>query len=365
MSGEPELPRIPDTQGPHAESLGEWLRGEGPDVDIALCTRIRFARNVQGYRFSTSLDAREAADLDAFLRRAIASLRIEPPLTTHELTHLDALEREVLVERHLISREHAHSERPRSVAYDAGESVAMMINEEDHLRSQVFRSGLCVGETYRAAEALDDALLGAVPIAFSEQFGFLTACPTNVGTGLRASVMLHLPALVWGDEIERAAHSAQKIHLAVRGMYGEGSRALGDFYQVSNQITLGRTEAEVLEDVETAVRQLVDWERRVRIALLSGRKADQTKDRVFRALGTLQNAHILTSEECLTNLSAVRLGVHQELIQHLTVRDLNQILLLTQPAHLQQLCAERLAPADRDARRAGVVRAVLTRAASR
>ncbi len=352
--GEDEIPQVPT-----GTALGEWLGGVGPAVEIALCTRVRFARNVQGYRFSPQMDTDEARDLDAFLRQTLAALPLAEPLRLHELTDLEPLEREVLVERHLISRELAHVARPRSVGFDDAESIAVMVNEEDHLRIQVFQSGLRVAEAYRVAERLDDLLIQRIPVAFSEEFGFLTSCPTNVGTGLRASVMVHLPGLVWSDEIEKAANSAQKIHLAVRGLYGEGSRALGDFYQVSNQITLGRTEDEVLDDVSTAVEKLVEWERRVRDALLSGARRTQTLDRIHRALGTLQNARILNTEECLNNLSAVRFGVHAGLIDDLTARELDQILLLSQPAHLQRLCRARLDPAARDARRAALVRSVL------
>ena len=339
--------------------LGEWLRADGPDHDLALCTRVRFARNVEGYRFAPMLDAEEARNLQAFLTQQLAQLDTGSPWTVLDLRALPALDREVLVERHLISRDHAIAERPRSVARDESERVSIMINEEDHLRSQVFRSGAQIGATYAAAEQLDDALLGIAPLAFSEEFGFLTSCPTNVGTGLRLSVMLHLPGLVWSEDIEQAANSCQKIHLAVRGLYGEGSRALGDFYQVSNQVTLGRSEAQIVEDVQVAVDRLLRWEREVREALLQRESRARTLDRIYRALGTLQNARILTSEECLNGLSAVRFGVQQKVLTGLTIRDLNRILLLSQPAHLQKLHGRRLDAAERDRHRADLVRGVL------
>jgi protein arginine kinase len=344
---------------PHELDLGEWLRAEGPEHDIALCTRLRFARNVEGYRFSPLLTRDEARDLNAFVIQQLAQLDAGAPLRIIDVAALDARQRELLVERHLISRDHANAERPRSVAKDDAERTSIMVNEEDHLRIQVFRSGLRIDETYRAGEALDDRLIAQIPLAFSEEFGFLTACPTNVGTGLRLSVMLHLPGLCWAEEMEKAANTCQKIHLAVRGLYGEGSRALGDFYQVSNQVTLGRTEAQLASDVRAAVQRLVDWERSVREALLRRESRARTLDRVFRALGTLQNARILSSEECLNGLSAVRFGVQQGLVDGLGLRDLNRILLLSQPAHLQQLHGRRLDPAERDALRADLVRQVL------
>jgi protein arginine kinase len=342
------------------EGLGQWLAGEGPDSSIALCTRVRFARNVQGYRFSPQMTAPEARELQAFVEERIGGTRLGPDLRHIHLDEIDRLDRQVLIERHLISRELANAERRRSVAVDHDESVSIMVNEEDHLRVQVFRSGNRVDETYAAAEGVDDRLLAAVPIAFSEEFGFLTSCPTNAGTGLRISVMLHLPALVWADEIEKAANTAQKIHLAVRGLYGEGSRALGDFYQVSNQVTLGATERQIAADVKAAVDRLITWEREVRAALLRGESRARTLDRVHRAHGVLTHARILSSEECLNCLSAVRFGVDQELLDAVDPRHLNRILLQTPPGHLQRRAGAALDRAERDQRRANLVREILS-----
>lgn len=345
---------IPDFQ------LGEWLSGTGPEAEIAICTRVRFARNVQGFRFSTNMTADEAKELNDFLCAQISSCEECKHYNIVALQELSELERSVLMERHLISREHANADRSRSVAVDPGESVSIMINEEDHLRTQVFRSGFQVREAYKKAEAIDEALLAQLPLAFSEEFGFLTSCPTNTGTGLRVSVMLHLPGLVWAEEIEKASHTAQKIHLTVRGLYGEGSRAIGDFYQVSNQVTLGRSEDHILADVESAVKRLLDWERDVRAALLQGKPEMRTLDRVHRAIGTLRNARILSSEECLTCLSALRFAVEQGLLPEVDLKSLNTILLLSQPAHLQRMAKQRLDASERDLRRARLVRGILS-----
>jgi protein arginine kinase len=350
-----------DATHPEEFELGEWLRGTGPEGDIALCTRVRVARNVQGYSFSACLGENEARELTTFLGGHLVHLDTDDPLKVIDLLDLPELDRQMLMERHLISRDHATSDRPRSVAVNVGESVSIMVNEEDHLRAQVFRSGFEVPDAYAAAETLDAALMSALPIAFSEEFGFLTTCPTNTGTGLRVSVMLHLPGLVWAEEIEKATSTAQKIHLAVRGLYGEGSRALGDFYQVSNQVTLGRGENQILQDVEAAVTRMISWEREVREALLKGRARLRTLDRVQRARGTLERAHILTSEETMTCLSAVRFGVQQGLSEDLNAAQLNRALLLSQPAHLQRLAQETLAPEERDERRAMLIRRLLSR----
>lgn len=346
---------------PENFQLGEWLRGEGRDADIAICTRVRLARNVQGYSFHPALSKDDSVELVELLNRALTRAEFPERLRVVELTSLEEIERGVLMERHLISRDLAASDRPRSVAVNEPESVSVMVNEEDHIRAQVFRSGFAVHETYDRAEQIDDALMAAVPFAFSEEFGFLTSCPTNVGTGLRLSVMLHLPGLVWADEIDRATATVQKISLAVRGLYGEGSRALGDFYQVSNQVTLGCEERAIAQDVEAAVERLISWEREVREALLRGEGRLRTYDRIYRALGVLQHAHILSSEEALNCLSAVRFGVHAGLVEGVDIRALNVALLLSQPAHLQRVHHGPLNPNQRDERRAALVRGIFQR----
>lgn len=346
---------------PEGVNVGAWLKGEGDDSDIAICTRVRFARNVKGFRFSTCMTHEEARELTQYLQRQLTQADFVEKLEIRDVGALGDLDRRLLLERHLISRELATADRPRFVAINATESVSVMVNEEDHIRVQVFQSGHSIDNAYRRAEELDTSLMRRVPIAFSEEFGFLTACPTNTGTGLRVSVMLHLPGLVWADEIEKATHAAQKTNMAVRGLYGEGSRATGDFYQVSNQITLGRAEDEIVSDVRALVRSLVASERKVRDALLKGEPRDRTLDRIFRGLGTLEHAHILSSEEALSCLSAVRFGIQQGLIEHIGLDEVNVALLLAQPAHLQQLSNGPLSAEERDQRRATLMRDSLGR----
>jgi len=338
---------------------GAWLSGNGPENDIAICTRARLARNLQGFHFSPCLQETESRELFEFVMARLKKPGLPEQVTGVDLDSVDELERTVLVERHLISRELAGSKRARGVAIDQDESVAIMVNEEDHLRVQVFAPGLQTEAVWQRAERLDDALIQRLPMAWSEEFGFLTSCPTNTGTGLRLSVMLHLPGLVWSEEVERATNVAQKIHLAVRGLYGEGSRALGDFYQVSNQVTLGRDERQIQSDVFLAVGRMVQWEREVREALLRGAARTKTLDRIHRALGTLERAQILTSEEALGCLSALRFGVEEELLPDLAVADINRALLLSQPGHLQRHTKERLQPDERDQARAQLLREVL------
>jgi protein arginine kinase len=350
-------PRRPDKQPEFRP--GTWLAGNGPECDIAICTRVRLARNLDGYPFSPRLGDAEARELYEFVCKRLQRPGLPETLAITDLGPVEELDRTVLVERHLISRELASGKRPSGVAVDLDESVAIMINEEDHLRVQVFAAGLQPESAWRRAERLDDALMQRLPMAWSEEFGFLTSCPTNTGTGMRLSVMLHLPGLVWSEEIDKATNVAQKIHLAVRGLYGEGSRALGDFYQVSNQVTLGRDEAQIQSDVLLAVGRIVQWEREVRAALLRGAARMRTLDRVHRALGTLERAQILTSEEALGCLSAVRFGVEEELLDDVAIAAVNRALLLSQPGHLQRHTRELLKPEERDQRRAQLLREVL------
>jgi len=338
---------------------GTWLQGTGPESDIAICTRVRLARNLRGYAFSPCLQEAESRQLYDFVVGRLRQTGLPETLNVVDLAPVDELERTVLVERHLISRELAATKRPSGVAVDTEESIAIMINEEDHLRVQVFAPGLQPEAAWRRAERLDDALIQRLPMAWSEEFGFLTSCPTNTGTGLRLSVMLHLPGLVWSEEIDKATNVAQKIHLAVRGLYGEGSRALGDFYQVSNQVTLGRDETQIQSDVLLAVGRIVQWEREVRGALLRGSARVRTLDRVHRSLGTLERAQILTSEEALGCLSALRFGAEEDLLEGFDVAAVNRALLLSQPGHLQRHTRELLKPEERDQRRAQLLREVL------
>jgi protein arginine kinase len=242
-------------------------------------------------------------------------------------------------------------EGPRGVAFDDRESVSLMINEEDQLRLQVMRSGLALDSAWDEINHIDDLIEAKLTYAFHEQFGYLTACPTNVGTGMRASVMLHLPALGLTKQIEKAFKALQKINLVVRGLYGEGSRASGDFYQISNQVTLGKSEASALADIREVISEIMKYERTARSALIrEGRQSMQ--DRVARARGTLQSATMMTSEETMELLSSVRLGIHLKQLEDVPLLLVNELFLHSQPAHLQKLMGETLDGEARNAARA-------------
>src|SRR5437764_6903213 len=336
-------------------STGEWLRGTGPESDVVVSTRIRLARNLAAFPFTNRASTHQRAEIEAMLRDRLAKFDPLPPLQYVPLGGLPLLDRQFLVERQLISRELAAADGPRGVAFDERESVSIMINEEDHLRLQVMRSGFALDEAWQDIDRVDDLVEAKVSYAFSDEFGYLTACPTNVGTGMRASVMLHLPALVLTKQIEKVFRALQKINLMVRGLYGEGSRASGDFYQSSNQVTLGKGETNVLSEIREVIPQIISYERQARSTLV--RETRQAlQDKVARAYGTLCSATMMTSEETMDLLSSVRLGVNLGLLDDLTIPTVNELFIHTQPAHLQKLMGTTLDGEERNAARARYLR---------
>lgn len=340
---------------------GEWLRGSGPEADIVISSRIRLARNLAAFPFTSRASAYQKAELEGLLRDRISKLDLQPKLEYVHVPGLSPLDRQLLVERQLISRELANSEGPRGVAVGPQETVSLMVNEEDHLRLQVMRSGYSLNEAWQDIDRVDDALEQRVSYAFSEEFGYLTACPTNVGTGMRSSVMIHLPGLVWTKQIEKVFRALQKINLAVRGLYGEGSRASGDFYQISNQVTLGKSEQQILKDIGEVIPQIVTYERQARVALQ--RESRQLiQDKVSRAFGTLRSATMMTSEETMDLLSSVRLGVNLGLLDDLSIQTVNELFIHTQPAHLQKLMGTEMDGEERNAARARYLRTRLREA---
>ncbi|MEM6457990.1 MAG: protein arginine kinase [Planctomycetota bacterium] len=340
------------------EHAGEWLRGAGPQSDVVISSRIRLARNLAGYPFVARANRRQRYEVLDACRRQITNKRLADNIIWVQLSDATATDRQLLVERHLISRQHASSknEVPRGVAVGGDETFAVMVNEEDHLRIQVLRSGNQLTEAFDQINRIDDVLEEKLEFAYSRRFGYLTACPTNVGSGLRVSVMMHLPALKLTGEIDKVKRAARDMHLAVRGLFGEGSEALGDLFQVSNQTTLGKTEQEILADFEhTVVPQIVSYEKQAREALLRQRE-DQLDDKVHRAWALLNAARVIGTEEVLQLLSHVRLGVNLGRLDCVDIRTINELFLLTQPAHLQRLTGAEMDPATRRVARARLIR---------
>jgi protein arginine kinase len=336
--------------------LGEWLRGTGPESDVVVSTRIRLARNVAEFPFTNRASSHQKTEIETKLRDTVTNLPAPYHLEYVRVSELSDLDRKFLVERQLISRELATvMEGPRGFAFDEQESVSLMINEEDQLRLQVMRSGFALDAAWDDIDKIDDLIEEKVHYAFHEQFGYLTACPTNVGTGMRASVMLHLPALSITKQIEKAFKALQKINLVVRGLHGEGSRAFGDFFQISNQVTLGKSEASALSDIREVITEILKYERMARSALVRENR-QKLQDQVARALGTLQSATMMTSEETMELLSSVRVGIHLKLLEDVSAQLVNELFLHSQPAHLQKLIGEPLDGERRNEARARYLR---------
>jgi protein arginine kinase len=338
---------------------GEWLRGSGPMSDVVISSRVRLARNVSGFPFLIKCDRQQRQALEAKARAAILSGQIMPRLLYVDLEQAPELDRQLLMERHLISKQHKDSAGARGVAVDEHETLSIMINEEDHLRLQVMRSGLQLEEAWEQINAIDDKLEASLDFAFHPRFGYLTACPTNVGTGIRVSVMLHLPALKLTGEIEKVYRAARDMRLAVRGLYGEGTEAMGDFYQISNQTTLGKSEEQIITEFRRQViPKIIDYEQHARKTLIQDRTV-ALDDTVWRALGILRSARMLKSEETLFLLSHLRMGVNLGRVKDVEMNKVNELFLLTRPAHLQKILGKKMDGDIRRAARADFIRARL------
>lgn len=342
------------------DKRGEWLAGTGPEGQVVISSRVRLARNLAEFPFMTKAGRAQRSELHRLCREQLLSISSPRPFFYIDMEKTDQVDRQLLVERHLISKQHASGDGSRGVAVSEDEAFSIMVNEEDHIRLQVIRSGLQLRECWQEADALDSALGQHIHYAFSERFGFLTACPTNLGTGLRVSVMLHLPALKLTGEIDKMFMAAKDMHLAVRGLFGEGTDAIGDFYQISNQTTLGRSEQEILaEFAESILPRLISAERAAR-SVLEQERPLMLDDRIGRAIGLLRNARLLSSEETLFCLSHLRLGVAMGRVANLDMQTLNTIFLTTQPGHLQRILGKSLDGDARKAARADYVRHLLT-----
>ncbi|MBN2561236.1 MAG: protein arginine kinase [Phycisphaerae bacterium] len=339
-----------------ARRPGEWLSGTGPMSDIVISSRIRLARNVAGYPFLSKTTPEQREDLADMFRTHINARATKGEWTYLDVGDLAELDQRLLVERHLISRQHADLKGSRGVSICKNGSDSVMVNEEDHLRIQVLRSGLQLDEIWETINRIDDRLEAKIDYAFHPRYGYLTACPTNVGTGIRVSVMLHLPALKLTGEIERVFRAAKDMRLAVRGLFGEGTEASGDFFQISNQVTLGRTEEEIIDDFKhMVIPKIVDYENRARQTLVQ-EKPLPLDDRVWRSYGVLLHARTISSEETMLHLSHLRMGINLGRIHELDLRAVNELFLLTQPAHLQKIHGTRLTGEQRSSARADCIR---------
>lgn len=347
----------------------EWLRATGPMHDVVLSSRVRLARNIAGCAFAAKATWRDRLLTLEMSRHALMGAGLADRVRWVDIHRATPQDRVLLVERHLISKPHAKgrsieehpaADEPRAVVYAVpDERLSVMVNEEDHLRIQAIRTGLDLSTAWHDADKADDKIEAAIDYAFSGRLGYLTGCPTNVGTGVRMSVMLHLPALRIAGEIDKVRRACADMNLAVRGFYGEGSEALGDLYQVSNQTTLGVRESAVLEEMQARiVPKIVEYERIARRELTTKRRLT-IEDQVHRAYGVLTHARLLTTEETMQALSVLRLGILAGLLTDVHQAGVTALMLLIQPAHLQRSVGRELDQDQRRAARAAMVRGAL------
>jgi protein arginine kinase len=338
----------------------EWLRGTGPNSDVIISSRIRLARNLDKVIFSHRSGKKGAEQTLNIIEQAISKVDYLKKSLIFHLADLGSIDRQFLVERHLMSLELAKSSNSKAVVIDEQEIIAIMINEEDHLRIQAMQSGFNLFEAYNIISRIDDNLAKHLSYAFSSERGFLTACPTNTGTGMRGSVMLHLPALVMSRQINRVLSAVAKLSFTTRGLYGEGTQASGNFFQVSNQVSLGHSEEEILQNLNGLIRQLIEQEHQAREAL-SAQNHSLLEDRVWRSYGVLKSAHIISSQETIELLSMVRLGIDLGIIKDIDRGTVNELFILIQPAHLQKIEGRKLSSQERDLKRAELLRVKITK----
>jgi len=333
----------------------EWVRADGPNNKIVMTSRVRLARNLRGIPFpgwAKKTDRQRALEL---MRPVVEALPEMALCFSDSMDNLAALDKQLLVERHLISREHAARNVGIGVVVNDKESICVMINEEDHLRMQSIKSGLQLKNAFKMIDKVDTEIEAQLDFAFSPRLGYLTACPTNVGTGMRASAMVHLPAMVLSDQINQVVQAVNKLGLAVRGLYGEGTEALGNFFQVSNQTTLGEREGDVIDRLNKVILQIIEHEENARSTLLE-KKPRVVYDQVGRAYGVLSHAHAISSKEALNLLSLLRLGVDLDLLPAENRATVDELFMVAQPAHVQRTAERKLTAEERDSYRADLIR---------
>ena len=336
-------------------SPAETAQRHGPHDRIVMSSRVRLARNVRDAAFPGWAKKPERVKILEMIRPAVESLPEMKGAFSEAMDNLGALDKQILVERHLISREHAAKSSGSGLVLNREESFCVMINEEDHLRMQALRPGLQLRQAWGAIDHLDSELEKKLDYAFDNELGYLTACPTNLGTGIRVSAMLHLPGLVLGEQINPIIQSVNKLGLAVRGLYGEGTEALGNVFQVSNQMTLGETETTIVERLEKVLAQIIEHEENARQTLLE-KKPKVVFNHIGRAYGIMANAHSISSKETMNLLSLMRLGVDMGLFPGAERSLVDELFVLTQPAHLQKQFSDKLSAEERDLLRADMVR---------
>ncbi len=337
------------------QQTGEWLRGTGPNSNIVMSSRIRLARNLVNIPFPNRASRKNAQDVLKAVSDAVQQVDYFKNFSFFRINDLENIDRQFLIERHLMSHEHAAQGEGKALIVSKEEILSVMVNEEDHLRIQVMQSGLNLFECWNIMNTIDDKLSQKLPYAFLPDWGFLTACPTNTGTGLRGSVMLHLPALVMTKQINKVLAAVAKLSFTSRGFYGEGTQASGNFFQISNQISLGHSEEDIIQNINGLIRQVIEQEEQARQALVMQNRAI-LEDKIWRSYGVLKSARIISSQETVELLSMVRLGIDMGIIQDLDRKTINELFIIIQPAHLQKLEGKKLTAHERDIKRAELIR---------
>ena len=341
------------------EEKSGWLTGEGPSLEVVISSRIRLARNLSEYLFPNKSQEDQQKQVFKLITEAVKKSNYFKNAAILRLNDLEKVDRQLLMERHLVSFEHARGKGERGIIIGDKEIISIMINEEDHLRIQALQPGFQLSEVWNFITRIDDELSKYLDYAFSEEWGYLTSCPTNTGTGIRASVLIHLPGLVITGEINKVLEALSKLGLAARGLYGEGTRVMGDFFQISNQVTLCQTEENIIDNIERVVKQIIGYELKAR-EMLKKDTMEENYDRVYRAYGILKNARTISFVEAMELLSKVRLGVDIGIDLGVNIGILNELMIFTQPAHLQESSGKILDPHERDILRAKFIREKLS-----
>jgi len=337
-----------------------WYKEKGPYEDTVISSRIRLARNLVNHPFPNKSTAADSERVTREVHAAVNRLAREIDLNFTDLTNYDKNELDYLVDKHLISREMAGKTGPRALITNKDESLSVMVNEEDHLRIQALLPGLQLETAYKVSSDFENRLNRELPFAYDREFGYLTSCPTNIGTGLRASAMMFLPMLVTSGMMNKVLEACVKFGVAVRGVFGENSESSGYIFQISNQVTLGQNEEEIIENISTIITQISEQERAMRNEVYSKHRL-VFEDKVYRAYGVLANARSISCAEAMELFAPVRLGIHLGLIKYIDIKEMNRLLVEIQPANIKRLIGKDASAAQRDYKRAEIIRDVMNR----
>jgi protein arginine kinase len=336
-------------------NTAQWLKGTGEASNIVMSSRIRLARNLDKRPFPNKAHKKELYSIFSEVEAALKTLPLFKNSRIFLMNELDNVDKQFLIERHLMSHEHATNGDGKALSVSPEEMLSIMINEEDHLRIQLMQSGLNLDDSWNLINQIDDNLSEKLAFAYNVHWGYLTACPTNTGTAMRGSVMLHLPALVMTKQINKVLAAISKLNFASRGFYGEGTQASGNFYQISNQVSLGQSERDVIQNINGLIRQIIEQEEQARQALLIQNRP-MLEDKIFRSYGVLRHAHIISSQETVELLSMVRLGIDLKILKDMDLETINELFITIQPAHLQKIEGKKLSASERDTQRAHLIR---------